>query len=74
MPQVETAPVTACPWTSRECVSKTGKETAWGSCKWGDKSPNKGYVYSYLTYNPLITTHEPPSKQGLRRVWGLGVH
>ena len=30
-----------------------------GSYKWGYKSPNMGYNYSYLTYNPLITTHEP---------------
>ena len=32
-----------------------------GSYKWSCKSPNMGYRYSYPTYNPLRTTHEPPS-------------
>ena len=32
-----------------------------GSYKWGYKSPNMGYNYGYPNYNPLITTHEPPS-------------
>ena len=35
-----------------------------GGYKYGYKSPNMGYNYSYLTYNPtyIITTHEPPSR------------
>ena len=33
-----------------------------GSYKWGFKSPNMGHKYGYPTYNPLITTHEPPSR------------
>ena len=24
--------------------------------------PNMGHKYGYPTYNPLITTHEPPSR------------
>ena len=32
-----------------------------GSYKWGYKSPTIGYENGYPTYNPLITTHEPPS-------------
>ena len=32
-----------------------------GSYKWGYKSPNLGYNYSYPTYSPTQTTHEPPS-------------
>ena len=32
-----------------------------GSYKWGYKSSNMGYKYSYPNYNPFITTHEPPS-------------
>ena len=32
-----------------------------GSYKWGYKSHNLGYNYSYPTYNPPTTTHEPPS-------------
>ena len=35
-----------------------------GSYKWGYKSPNMGYKYSYPTSNPiLITTHEPPNTE-----------
>ena len=33
-----------------------------GSYKWGYKSPNMSYIYSYPNHNPPpITTHEPPS-------------
>ena len=35
-----------------------------GSYQWGYKSSNMGYKYSYPTYNPTITTHEPPSGGG----------
>ena len=39
-----------------------------GSYKWGCKSPNMGYNYSFPSYNPTyITTHEPPSTLKLRR-------
>ena len=31
------------------------------SYKWGYKSPNMGYNYTYLSCNPRITPHEPPS-------------
>ena len=34
-----------------------------GSYKWSYKSLNMGYNYSYATYKPLITTHEPPSRE-----------
>ena len=44
-----------------------------GSNKYGYKSPNVGCNYSYLTYiNPLIATHEPPSRVKGSRVWGYG--
>ena len=70
-----------------------------GSSKWGDKSPNMCYTYSYPTYKlplklqlgpkpytlveplipfkeplrePLITTHEPPSRGLEFRLWGWG--
>ena len=35
-----------------------------GSYEWGYKSPNMGYKYSDPTYNPTVTTHEPPSRVG----------
>ena len=28
----------------------------------GYKSPNMGYIYSYLTCNPTYNSHEPPSE------------
>ena len=33
-----------------------------GSYKWGHRSPNMGCKYSYATFYPLITTHEPPNR------------
>ena len=32
---------------------------------------NMGHNYSYLTYSPLITTHEPPSSQYILRRIGV---
>ena len=42
-----------------------------GSYKWGYKSPNMGYKYSYLHVTPLITSHEPPSPEHLGLFSGL---
>ena len=41
-----------------------------GSYKWGYKSPNMAYNYSYpIVITPLIITHEPPSNPQIPNFW-----
>ena len=50
----------------RDSVGVYGLGPTWrymGAENWGEKFPNMSYNYSYPTYNPLITTHEPPSRR-----------
>ena len=50
----------------RDSVGVHGLGLTWrymGAYNWGYQSPNMSYNYSYPTYNPLITTHEPPSRR-----------